>query len=117
MRLTERQFDGLTLEEREAYLERREKEARAVAIGSIVGNSSAEHRDFWMAEARLMVKLDPALIFDFSTLAARVLERCNDEGVKKPRGGGRYRAKTIYNHLSAHRRELLVPGNSPASLA
>ena len=117
--ISERQFDGLTIEEQEAYLERRENEARARAIGSIVGNSHAEHHAFWIKEAQLIVREDPELIFRIEALSRRVLERSNDEEVINPRTGHRYKQKTIYNHLYQYRLKLLegLSGRGPGALA
>lgn len=110
--LTPSQFDGLTLEERDAYLDRRDAEERQRAI------AMTTKADAFMRFAFQLLRQERSLIFNLSSLAARVADKCRDAGIVNPRGGEPYSSKTAYNFLAANRLRLLdaLAGESPASM-
>lgn len=112
-RITPAKFDGMTIEDRDAWLERRDQEERRRALSVAKGKGEA-----FMSYARELVRNEPSLIFDFPELAERVAAKCRDAGVTNPRGGEPYSAKTAYNYLTENRLQVLgaLAGEIPAGV-
>jgi hypothetical protein len=114
--VTPAQFDGLTIEERDAYLERRDKKERQRAIAA-----SLPIDEVFMRYAADLVRSDHWLVYDLSTLAKRVAEKCRSAGVTNPRGGEPYAPKTVCNYLTQRQNKLrlldtLLAGVVPGSI-
>jgi hypothetical protein len=112
-RLTQQQFDSLTVEELDAFLERRDAEERRRAL--LAANVGKE---IFLRFAAELVRQERSLIFNIPSLAEKVAVKCRELGVVNPRGDKPYSAKTTYNYLAENRLKLLdaLAGETPGSV-
>lgn len=100
--VTPQQFDGMTIEERDRYLERRDQAERE----RITRPAPPSADQIFTSYAIAILRKQPSLIFDLRALAELVAAEATNDGVTKP-SGEPYKAKTIYNHVNPKRMELL----------
>jgi hypothetical protein len=113
--ISQQQFDGLTLEERDAFLERRDAEERKRALSA----ANVGKGEIFLRYAAELVRQERSLFLNIAKLAAKVAERCREAGITNPRGGEPYSAKTAYNHLTGENRLRLLDalvGEIPGSI-
>ncbi len=102
-RITLQQFDGMTLEERDAYLERRDQAEREIALRRDV----AQPDELFIGYALKLLSINRRLIFDLRRLSELVAHEASIDGITKPGSAAPYAPKTIYNHVNPRRLELL----------
>ncbi len=109
-RITLQKFDGLTLEERDAYLERRDQDERERALRRNIAQPSAIFKAYAVAILRERAEL----IFDLQALSKLAAENARRDGVTSPRTGEPYSDKTVYSHyINPKRLELLKALREP----